>query len=70
MQSPRIAIISIIQETNTFSAVQTTIADFEAHGIWLGEDVRIQGLGLNIEVTGSIEAVSYTHLTLPTILRV
>ena len=51
----RVGVASIIQETNTFSANQSTMQDFEIQGIWLGADVVAKSQGLNIEVAGSLE---------------
>jgi microcystin degradation protein MlrC len=51
----RVGVASIIQETNTFSANQSTMQDFEPQGIWLGADVVTQSQGMNIEVAGSLE---------------
>jgi microcystin degradation protein MlrC len=56
----RVGVASIIQETNTFSANQSTMQDFELQGIWLGADVDTQSQGLNIEVAGSLERLR-TH---------
>jgi microcystin degradation protein MlrC len=50
----RVGVASIIQETNTFSANQSTMQDFEIQGIWLGEDVETNSQGLNIEISGSL----------------
>lgn len=56
----RVGVASIIQETNTFSANQSTMQDFELQGIWLGADVVTQSQGMNIEVAGSLERLR-TH---------
>ena len=56
----RVGVASIIQETNTFSANQSTMQDFEIQGIWLGADVETQSQGMNIEVAGSLERLR-TH---------
>jgi microcystin degradation protein MlrC len=56
----RVGVASIIQETNTFSANQSTMQDFELQGIWLGADVYTKSQGLNIEVAGSLERLR-TH---------
>jgi microcystin degradation protein MlrC len=56
----RVGVASIIQETNTFSANQSTMQDFELQGIWLGADVVTQSQGMNIEVAGSLEQLR-TH---------
>ena len=50
----RVGVASMIQETNTFSANQSTMQDFEIQGIWLGEDVETNSQGLNIEISGSL----------------
>ena len=51
----RVGVASIIQETNTFSANQSTMQDFEIQGIWLGENAASKSHGMNIEVAGSLE---------------
>lgn len=51
----RVAVASIIQETNTFSPRASTLADFEAQGLWLGEEAERRSLGSNTEVAGAIE---------------
>jgi microcystin degradation protein MlrC len=56
----RVGVASIIQETNTFSANQSTMQDFELQGIWVGADVVTQSQGMNIEVAGSLERLR-TH---------
>jgi microcystin degradation protein MlrC len=56
----RVGVASIIQETNTFSANQSTMQDFELQGIWLRADVVTQSQGMNIEVAGSLERLR-TH---------
>jgi microcystin degradation protein MlrC len=56
----RVGVASIIQETNTFSANQSTMQDFELQGIWLGADVVTQSQGMNIEVAGSLDRLR-TH---------
>jgi microcystin degradation protein MlrC len=56
----RVGVASIIQETNTFSANQSTMQDFELQGIWLSADVDTHSQGLNIEVAGSLERLR-TH---------
>jgi len=54
----RVGVASIIQETNTFSANQSTMQDFEIQGIWLGENAASKSHGMNIEVAGSLEQLS------------
>lgn len=61
----RIAVASIIQETNTFSLQPSTYADFESQGIWFGEEVKIKSEGLNLEITGAmsrLEELGYVAL--------
>jgi len=50
----RIAVASIIQETNTFSLQPSTYADFESQGVWFGDEIIRQGTGLNLEISGAI----------------
>jgi microcystin degradation protein MlrC len=53
----RVAIVSVIQETNTFAASTSTFEDFVSQGLWLGEEISALGMGLNIEISGSIAEI-------------
>ncbi|MET0744523.1 MAG: M81 family metallopeptidase [Microvirga sp.] len=48
--SPRIAIASIMQETNTFSPIATTLALFETYYVLHGEDLLTGFAGARVEV--------------------
>ncbi len=50
----RIAVASLIQETNTFSLLPSTYADFESQGIWFGEEIFANAENLNLEISGAI----------------
>lgn len=54
----RIGVASIIQESNTFAVLRTSIDDFEVQGITYGEDV-LQLAGTNTEAAGALARVRY-----------
>ena len=58
MKAPVVAVASIIQETNTYSAWTSTLEDFEVQGLWLGADAARHASGSNTELAGALEAVS------------
>lgn len=62
----RIALIHIAQETNDFNPVLTTLADYEAFGIYEGNEImdRLRGLG---QVGGYIKAVEDSGLVVETV---
>lgn len=66
---PRIAVASIIQETNTFSLQPSTYADFESQGVWFGEEINARSVGLNLEISGAIAKLSELGLTAVPIMR-
>lgn len=49
-----IAVLSLIQETNTFSAKNATFADFKMQGIWYGQEADLNSRGSNTEIAGAI----------------
>jgi microcystin degradation protein MlrC len=53
----RVGVASILQETNTFSPAQTTLADFAAQRIMEGDAVR-DLIGTNTEAGGALEELS------------
>jgi microcystin degradation protein MlrC len=53
----RIAVAEISQETNSFSPVPTTLADFEAEGIWRGSEIIDRSLGAKTAIGGFLKAV-------------
>ncbi|MBO4210132.1 M81 family metallopeptidase [Micromonospora echinofusca] len=57
MARPRIAVASIVQETNTFSARPSTLDDFTAHGLWLGTEADRRTAGTNTELAGAVAAL-------------
>jgi microcystin degradation protein MlrC len=62
----RIALIHVAQETNDFNPVLTTMADYEAFGIFEGAEIleRLQGLG---QVGGHLQAVKDSGLEVETV---
>ena len=50
----RIGVASLIQETNTFSLLPSTYADFESQGTWFGDEIFTKSQGLNLEISGAI----------------
>ncbi|MFN8620268.1 MAG: M81 family metallopeptidase [Chloroflexota bacterium] len=54
----RIGVISVVQETNTFAAVPTTLADFERQGLAEGAAAAALVAGTNTELAGALEALA------------
>lgn len=52
------AVAALIQETNTFSPAATTLADFQAHGLWLGAPAADLSHGTNTEIAGAVETLT------------
>lgn len=50
----RVAVASIIQETNTFSPRASTLEDFAVQGLWLGQEADERSRGSNTEVAGAL----------------
>ncbi len=50
----RIGVASLIQETNTFSPLPSTYADFESQGLWFGAEILPNVENLNLEISGSL----------------
>ncbi|WP_214110534.1 M81 family metallopeptidase [Acrocarpospora catenulata] len=53
----RIAVASLIQETNTFSPQPSTLDDFRAQGLWLGAEAMDRSAGTNTEFAGAVERI-------------
>ena len=53
----RIALIHISQETNDFNPQPTTLADFEAFGLYEGEEI-VRRVGTIGQIGGHFEAVT------------
>lgn len=53
--APRIAVASIIQETNTFCPRFSTLEDFEAHGLYVGTQAADFVRGTNTEFAGALD---------------
>ncbi len=62
----RIALIHVAQETNDFNPVLTTLADYEAFGIYEGAEMldRLKGLG---QVGGYLKAIEESGLEVETV---
>lgn len=62
----RIAVIHVAQETNDFNPVLTTIADYEAFGIYEGAEIieKLRGLG---QVGGYLKAIEESGLEVETV---
>ena len=58
----RIAVASIIQESNTFSILKSSYADFESQGIWFGDQIIQKTDGLNLEISGAISRLKELDL--------
>jgi microcystin degradation protein MlrC len=53
----RVAVASIIQETNTFSPRLSTLEDFRVQGLWVGPEAVELSRGTNTEFAGATAAV-------------
>ncbi|MEU8270618.1 M81 family metallopeptidase [Sphaerisporangium sp. NPDC049002] len=53
----RIAVASLIQETNTFSPRPSTLDDFVAQGLWLGTEAADRSAGTNTELAGAVQRI-------------
>jgi microcystin degradation protein MlrC len=60
MTTARVGVASISQETNTFSPLPSTVADFEASGILEGPDMGPAVAGTNTEAAGALAALDGT----------
>jgi microcystin degradation protein MlrC len=65
----RIGVASILQETNTFSPLRCTLADFEAQGLYEGEEMRDRLGGTNTEAAGALEALGEAGVDAVPLLR-
>ena len=65
----RIAVASVIQETNTFSLTSTNYSDFESQGLWFGDAILENMHGLNIEINGALSRLRALNLTPIPIIR-
>lgn len=62
----RIALIHVAQETNDFNPLPTTLADYEAFGVYEGQDI-IDNLGGSSQIDGYFAAVAESGLSVETI---
>ena len=62
----RLALIHIVQETNDFNPVPTTLADFEAFGLYEGAEIARQ-FGEIGQIGGHYAAVAESGLSVETI---
>lgn len=51
----RVAVASIVQETNTFSPRMSTMDDFAAQGLWVGAAAATRSAGTNTEIAGALD---------------
>ena len=51
----RVAVASLMQETNTFSPLETNLADFQSQGLYMGTEIVRVLEGTNTEICGAIE---------------
>lgn len=58
MSRPRIAVASVIQETNTFASQPSTLDDFASQGLWLGEEADRLSRGSNSEIAGALRRLA------------
>ncbi|HXW82018.1 MAG TPA: M81 family metallopeptidase, partial [Acidimicrobiales bacterium] len=55
----RVGVASIMQETNTFSPLPATLADFESQGVFHGQDVAKMFNGTNTEAGGALAELAH-----------
>ncbi|MDQ7903766.1 M81 family metallopeptidase [Phytohabitans sp. ZYX-F-186] len=55
---PRVAVASVIQETNTFAARPSTLDDFTAQGLWVGAEAAERSAGTNTEIAGALAEIA------------
>jgi microcystin degradation protein MlrC len=65
----RIAVASIIQETNTFSPQPSTLDDFVAQGYWRGVEAGERSAGTNTEIAGALTRIAKAGHTGVPIMR-
>ncbi|GAA4469457.1 M81 family metallopeptidase [Phytohabitans houttuyneae] len=58
MAAARVAVASIIQETNTFAAQPSTLDDFTAQGLWVGAEAAERSAGTNTEIAGALARIA------------
>lgn len=65
----RIAVASIVQETNTFSPLRSTLEDFTVQGLWTGEQAVELSRGSNTEFAGAVSELEAAGATVVPLLR-
>lgn len=65
----RVAVASIIQETNTFSPIPSTMEDFRAQGLWIGADALANTRSTNTEFAGAVAAIEAAGAMVVPIVR-
>ncbi len=65
----RVAVASIIQETNTFSSCASSLDDFAAQGLWLGAEADERSRGSNTEIAGAIARLGEAEVEVVPIVR-
>lgn len=65
----RVAVASIVQETNTFSPLPSTLEDFTAQGLWTGDRAVELSRGSNTEFAGAVSELQAAGATVVPLLR-
>ena len=65
----RVGVASIVQETNTFSPLPATLADFESQGMFHGQDVARMFDGTNTETGGALAELARQGVDAVPLLR-
>jgi microcystin degradation protein MlrC len=65
----RIGVASILQETNTFSPLRCTLADFAAQGLYEGDEICHRLRGTNTEAAGALDALEEAGVDAVPLLR-
>jgi microcystin degradation protein MlrC len=66
---PKIGVASIIQETNTFAIQSCTLEDFDANGLYRGQEIVEMYRGTNTELGGMLDALDRRGATPVPLLR-
>lgn len=66
----RVALATVIQETNSFSGTLMSLQDFTGNGVWEGEDALVRLTGTNTEFAGAAEVLHAAGVEVVPLIRV
>ena len=67
--APRVAVASVMQETNTFAVGASTVEDFERNGLYVAEAAYERMAGTNTELAGACEELAERGASAVPLLR-